>query len=111
MSRCSPARPPPPAPPPLDPFRRGMLPCSSMGVEACRAPAPAHHATGRSCMNRTPVQQLMDACSRRDIEAALAVLTEDALYHNLPLAPVQGHGAIREVLGTFLHQASEVDWI
>jgi len=61
-------------------------------------------------MNREPVQQLMDACNRREIESALAVLAEDAVYHNMPLAPVRGLAAIREVLGPFLTLATEVDW-
>src|SRR5690625_8010844 len=60
-------------------------------------------------MNREPVQQLMDACNRREIESALAVLAEDAVYHNMPLAPVRGVVGIREVLGPFLTLATEVD--
>lgn len=62
-------------------------------------------------MNREPIQKLIDACNRKDIESALTVFTEDAVYHNIPLEPVSGIQAIRDVLGPFLSMAAEVEWI
>jgi limonene-1,2-epoxide hydrolase len=57
------------------------------------------------------VRQLIDACNRRDVEAALALFAEDAIYHNIPIAPARGTAAIREMLGPFLGMAEEVDWV
>lgn len=62
-------------------------------------------------MNREPIQKLIDACNRKDIESALTVFTEDAVYHNIPLESVSGIQAIRDVLGSFLSMAAEVEWI
>lgn len=62
-------------------------------------------------MSRQPVEQLIAACNRRDVDAALRLFSDDAVYHNIPLDPVQGHAAIRAVLGPFLDMASEVDWV
>lgn len=62
-------------------------------------------------MNRKPVEDLIAACNRKDVEAALGVFSDDAVYHNIPLNPVQGHDAIRAVLGPFLDMASAVDWV
>jgi len=57
------------------------------------------------------VTALMDACNRKDLEAALRLFADDAVYHNIPLAPAVGLTAIRETLGPFLAMADEVDWI
>lgn len=65
----------------------------------------------RNLTPRESVQQLMDACNRRDIGAALATFAADAVYHNIPLQPVTGTEAIREVLEPFLTMATKVDWV
>ena len=57
------------------------------------------------------VLSLLDACNRRDIETALSLFAEDAIYHNIPIAPARGIAAIREMLGPFLAMAEEVDWV
>ena len=57
------------------------------------------------------VTALMDACNRKDLEAALRLFADDAVYHNIPLAPAVGLTAIRETLGPFLAMADKVDWI
>ena len=62
-------------------------------------------------MNRKPIQTLIDACNRRDIDTALTVFADDAVYHNIPLQPVVGIEAIRGVLGPFLDMAAEVEWV
>ena len=38
-------------------------------------------------------------------------IAPDAVYHNVPVAPVRGTAAIRAVLQGFLGLASEVDWV
>lgn len=58
----------------------------------------------------TTVRALIDACNRRDTEAAVLLFTDDAIYHNIPIAPARGHAEIRAMLGNFLESALEVDW-
>lgn len=61
----------------------------------------------------TPAQvvtALIDACNRRDVEAALQLFHADALYHNIPVAPARGLAEIRAALGPFLAMASAVEW-
>ncbi|SEJ19778.1 limonene-1,2-epoxide hydrolase [Sphingobium sp. AP50] len=48
--------------------------------------------------------------SRIDLEAILAVMAPDCIYHNMPWAPLQGHDAIREGLAGFLAGAGAIDW-
>ncbi|MFN8625710.1 MAG: limonene-1,2-epoxide hydrolase family protein [Candidatus Binatia bacterium] len=62
-------------------------------------------------MSLAIVRSLIEACNRKAIDAALALFAEDAVYHNMPIAPVTGRAAIREMLEPFLNMASEVDWI
>jgi limonene-1,2-epoxide hydrolase len=56
------------------------------------------------------VRSMIEACSRRDVEDALSYFHTDAIYHNIPIAPVQGLDAIRGMLGEFLNAATSVDW-
>lgn len=56
------------------------------------------------------VTALIEACNRRDVDAALNLFADDAVYHNIPIAPAVGLAAIREMLGPFLAMADEVDW-
>ena len=42
---------------------------------------------------------------------SMGFFTEDALYHNMPVAPVTGTEAIRGVLQGFMGMSSEVDWV
>jgi limonene-1,2-epoxide hydrolase len=57
------------------------------------------------------VLALIAACNRRDVDEAVALFSEDALYHNIPLEAVRGPAAIRAALGPFLLAAEEVDWV
>ncbi len=57
----------------------------------------------------TPESVVRDFCaafSRRDVEEILGFFAEDAVYHNLPIAPVEGRDAIRAVLGQFVGPAT-----
>ncbi|MBP1685372.1 MAG: limonene-1,2-epoxide hydrolase [Deltaproteobacteria bacterium] len=62
-------------------------------------------------MSIDTVRSLIEACNRRDTDAALALFAEDAVYHNMPIAPATGRTAIREMLEPFLNMASEVNWV
>ncbi len=49
------------------------------------------------------------AWGRGDVEAIVEAFTEDAVYHNIPMAPCQGKAAIRAfVAGLFENTASAV---
>jgi limonene-1,2-epoxide hydrolase len=56
------------------------------------------------------VRAMIEACCRRDLDAVLTHFHDDAIYHNIPIPPVQGLAAIRAMLAGFLESASEVDW-
>jgi limonene-1,2-epoxide hydrolase len=48
------------------------------------------------------VREFCAAFASRDPQKLLGYLAPDAVYHNLPLAPVTGHAAIEGVLRGFL---------
>ena len=56
------------------------------------------------------VQALIDAWNANDLEGVLACFAPDAIYHNIPMEPLQGHDAIRAGLQAFMAGASEIDW-
>ena len=56
----------------------------------------------------TPESVVRDFCravERRDVPALMAFFTEDAVYHNIPLAPLVGHAAIASTLEQFIAPA------
>jgi limonene-1,2-epoxide hydrolase len=64
-------------------------------------------------MNETNEKLVQDFCaawSRRDIEKLLRFFTDDAVYHNMPMAPVTGREAIRQVFELFVPPAEWIDW-
>lgn len=48
------------------------------------------------------VRSFCEAVRARDVKALLAFLSEDCVYHNMPLDPVTGHAAIEAVLRQFI---------
>jgi len=50
----------------------------------------------------TIVREFCEAAGRRDVEGMLAFFTPDAVYHNIPIQPVEGREAIAATLGQFL---------
>jgi limonene-1,2-epoxide hydrolase len=57
------------------------------------------------------VQRFLAAANRNDVEGMLGLLAPDCVYHNIPVSPVSGIDAIRQVLRGFMGMASEVDWV
>ncbi len=57
------------------------------------------------------VRRFCQAFSRRDPDEILGYMTEDAVYHNMPMPPVQGKAAIRSVLDMFLKPSESVDFL
>lgn len=56
------------------------------------------------------VISLIDAFNVNDLDRIMGHFTNDAVYHNIPVAPVGGLQAIREVVQGFMGMASKVDW-
>ena len=52
------------------------------------------------------VRRFCDAAARRDVKELGAYFTEDAVYHNIPVAPVSGRAAIEATLEQFLRPAT-----
>jgi limonene-1,2-epoxide hydrolase len=50
----------------------------------------------------TIVREFCACWPERNVEKLLDYFTDDALYHNMPMAPVTGKNGIREVLNLFI---------
>lgn len=61
--------------------------------------------------NTSLVREFIRAFNANDLERIMGFFTKDAVYHNIPVAPVSGLEAIRGVLQGFMGMASEVDWV
>ena len=60
-----------------------------------------------------PTQIVTDFCNavpRRNVEELLGFFSDDAIYHNIPIAPVQGRAAIAATLRGFLDPASDAEF-
>jgi limonene-1,2-epoxide hydrolase len=56
----------------------------------------------------TIVRDFCAAWTRRDIAELLGYFADDAVYHNMPLAPATGKDAIREILNLFVPPATTI---
>jgi limonene-1,2-epoxide hydrolase len=61
--------------------------------------------------NQETVRAFIAAFNANDLDRIMGFFTDDAVYHNIPVQPVQGTAAIRAVLQSFMGMASEVDWV
>lgn len=60
-----------------------------------------------------PIQIVSDFCNavpRRDVEELVGFFSADAVYHNIPIAPVQGRDAIAATLRGFLDPSTEAEF-
>jgi limonene-1,2-epoxide hydrolase len=48
------------------------------------------------------VRDFCDAWTRGDLDAIMGAFADDAVYHNIPMKPVEGKEAIAKVIGGFL---------
>jgi len=89
------------------PFRYRVGPWAAKVVGAERAgvlqPLSMHEP-------ETVVREFCAAWSSRDVDAILAWFAADAVYHNMPIAPVRGHPEIRSVLEMFVPPASKIEF-
>ncbi len=56
------------------------------------------------------VAEFIAAVESKDLDRAVALLTEDVSYENVPIDPIVGRDMVRATLDGFLGGASEVDW-
>ena len=56
------------------------------------------------------VAGFIGAIERKDIDAAVAMTSDDISYENVPIRPIVGHEALAKALEGFLGPASAVDW-
>jgi limonene-1,2-epoxide hydrolase len=56
------------------------------------------------------VAAFIAAIESKDIDAALALVTDDVSYENVPMSPVVGRDNVRATLEQFLGIVAEVDW-
>ena len=56
------------------------------------------------------VRKFCQAVARADVRELAAFFTEDAVYHNIPLAPVSGRAAIEATLAQFIAPGARVEF-
>ncbi|HJL90049.1 MAG TPA: limonene-1,2-epoxide hydrolase family protein [Acidimicrobiales bacterium] len=56
------------------------------------------------------VNAFIAAIERKDVEAAIALVTDNVSYENMPMQPIVGPEAMAATLEMFLGPASEVEW-
>ena len=61
--------------------------------------------------NTHVVTAFIEAFNAVDLDRILGFFTDDAIYHNIPVDPVQGLDSIRTTLQGFIGMASKVDWV
>ncbi|HJR19567.1 MAG TPA: SgcJ/EcaC family oxidoreductase [Actinomycetota bacterium] len=58
----------------------------------------------------TLVREFCDAWSKRDPDLLTDYFTEDGVYHNMPMQPLEGHDAIRGFLTGFLAAVTSAEF-
>ena len=56
------------------------------------------------------VQQFCDAWAKGDLDTIIEFFAEDAVYHNIPVAPVRGKEAIRQTIAGFTAGVDTVEF-
>lgn len=58
----------------------------------------------------TLVSEFCQAWSKRDLDLITGFFTDDAIYHNMPMQPLEGRDAIRAFLGGLLGGIESVEF-
>ncbi|WP_226699970.1 limonene-1,2-epoxide hydrolase family protein [Qipengyuania gaetbuli] len=64
----------------------------------------------REKKNTAIVRSFVAAWSRLDVDELVGFFAVDGIYHNMPLAPVQGHAALKKFIAAFLSGWSRTEW-
>ena len=65
-------------------------------------------------MTTDPAELVTEFCAlwaNPDLETILSYFTEDAVYHNIPMAPAEGLPAIRDLLPMMLDGMEGIDFV
>ena len=57
------------------------------------------------------VSAFIAAIEAKDLDTAMAFLSDDVSYENVPMAPISGKPTVRAVLDSFLASAAQVEWV
>lgn len=60
--------------------------------------------------NIETIRAFVDAWSRLDVDELVSYFTEDGVYHNMPLQPVQGQAALKGFIQKFIADWSSTEW-
>lgn len=60
--------------------------------------------------NASVVKRFIEAWNANDVDRVMSFFADDCVYHNIPVAPVQGPEAIRGVIQGFAGAATAIDW-
>jgi limonene-1,2-epoxide hydrolase len=63
-----------------------------------------------SAENEKIVSDFCRAWSRMDLDEIVGFMSDDAVYHNIPMAPAKGKAAIRAVVSGFLKMADAIEF-
>ncbi len=56
------------------------------------------------------VQEFCDSWAKGDLDAIVDFFTDDAVYHNIPVAPVTGRASIRDTIAGFTAGVDTVEF-
>jgi limonene-1,2-epoxide hydrolase len=77
-------------------------------------PGPEDGRTGGTRLATEPaevIRAFVAAIERKDIDAALALVTDDVVYDNVPVGAVTGPDGIRGALSRLLGTAERIEWV
>lgn len=57
------------------------------------------------------VREFIAAIERKDIEAALVMVSADVVYENVPIGAVEGPDGIRAVLDRSIRESDQIEWV
>lgn len=57
------------------------------------------------------VSAFIAAIEAKDLDTAMAFLSDDVSYENVPMAPISGKPMVRAALDSFLASATQVEWV
>jgi limonene-1,2-epoxide hydrolase len=88
------------------PSKPRSQPKRKAAAKARSRPKRAAAASGAEAV----VRRFCAAFSRCDVDELLGYFAEDAVYHNIPIAPVQGRAAIEATLRQFVDPQGEAEF-
>ncbi|MEX0874551.1 MAG: limonene-1,2-epoxide hydrolase family protein [Actinomycetota bacterium] len=56
------------------------------------------------------VRDFCKAWERKDMDELVGFMTEDAVYHNIPLQPAKGHEEIKGVMAMFVPLSKQIEF-